>query len=106
MRKDGGVFTGQPVKNFDRQLEFHRAWDVNESAGAGLGTMKGRKFCGPEGSWLGHEMFPHKALMLDQRTFQRLKNDSGFAQRIRQRVPLEQLIVGKDKAPRFAIENG
>ena len=80
MRKDGGVFTRQPVKNFDRQLEFHRAWDVNKSAGADLGTMQRRKFCGAEGSWLGHEMFPHKVLVLDQRTLQRLKNDPDFAQ--------------------------
>ena len=64
MRKDGGVFTRQPVKNFDRQLGFHPARDVNKSAGADLGTMQGREFCGAEGSWLGHEMFPHKVLML------------------------------------------
>ena len=59
MRKDRGIFVDQPVKNFDRQIEFDGAWYINESAGADLGSMQRREFGGAESGWLGHEMFPH-----------------------------------------------
>jgi hypothetical protein len=68
--------------------------------------MQRCEFGGAEDSRLGHEMFPDEVLVLDQGTFQWLKNDPGFAQGFRKRIPLEQLVVGKSKTPLFAIENG
>ena len=43
----------QPVKNFDRQLEFHPARDVNKGAGADLGTMQGRDIWWSRGQLAG-----------------------------------------------------
>ena len=106
MRKDGGIFVRQPMKNFDRHIEFHRARNVNKRAGADLSTMQGREFGGTKCCGLGHEIFTHEVLVLDQRAFQRLKNHPGLAQRFWKCVALEQLIVGKNQTPGFAIECG
>src|SRR5205807_3790542 len=104
MRKDRGIFIDQPVKNFDRQLEFDGTWHINESAGADLGTMERGKLGRTENSRLGHEMFAHEIFVLDQSSLERLKNNTSPAQRFRKGVTLEQLIVRENQTPRFAIE--
>src|SRR6184192_2240218 len=106
MRKDRGIFIDQPVKNFDRQLEFDGTWHINESAGADLGTMERGKLGRTENSRLGHEMFAHEIFVLDQSSLERLKNNTSPAQRFRKGVALEQLIVRKNQAPRFSVEHG
>src|SRR5207248_11557627 len=106
MRKDRGIFIDQPVKNFDRQLEFDGTWHINESAGADLGTMERGKLGRTENSRLGHEMFAHEIFVLDQSALQRLKNYSGFAERFRKGIALEQLIVRKNQTPRLSVEHG
>ena len=80
MRKDGGVFVNQPMKNFNRRIEFHRARNVNKGARADLSTMQGRVFGGTKCCGLGHKIFTHEVLVLDQRAFQRLENHPGLAQ--------------------------
>src|SRR6266480_5699571 len=101
MRKDRGIFINQPVKNFDRQIEFNSPRHVNEDAGADLGTVQRGKLCRTECGRLGHEMFSDEIFVLDQRSLERLKNYTGFAERFRKGVTLEQLIVGENQTPRF-----
>src|SRR6266487_1672254 len=50
-------------------------------------------------------MFTHEIFVLDQRSLERLKNDTGFAERFRKGVTLEQLIIRENQTPGFSVEH-
>ena len=104
VRKDGGVLAVEPVENLNRQLHFHAARHVNESAGTDEGLVERGELRRPERGWLRHEMPAEQIFVLEQGSFERHQDHAALSERFRQRIAPEQLIVRKNKPAGDGIE--
>ena len=61
----------QPMKCLQREIDFHSARDIQESARPRLGLVQRGEFLTAKNRFLAHEMLPNQIRMLGGRLFQR-----------------------------------
>ena len=95
--KDGGVLAVEPMENLDRHLDLHAFRHVEESAGTDARFVQRGEFRGAERRRLRHEMLPEKLFVLDHAALERLQDDPARAERFRERIVPQEMVVGENE---------